>query len=622
MTFPPSAVTATRSFALGGGPELAAAVRFLLAALDSPPELLALGEPTHGEPAFPLLRNRIFELLAAQGFRSIAVEHDRVAALRVDAYVRGETDALDPTGVDGFSQGLGRVGANRELVTWMRAYNAGRPAAERLTFHGFDAPLEMTSAASPRTYLHHLHGYLAEWLGPDSFLHSRGDLEQLLGDDRRWNDPAAVFDAGKSIGASAEAITLRALADDLLTTLHAQAPWLMSASSPAAWRHAEVHGRAALGLLRYHRQAAEPVAAAERTSRLLGVRDALMAENLLAIRAHEQGRGPTLAYAHNRHLQRHPSTWHLAGMDLEWASAGAIVAALLGDRYAVAVGSLGASAALDLAAPAPGTFEAALGQANGECVLVARAALVSDAGDQRRTAGRGGDVGREVFAGERAAGREVFADEPAASRDEDEPAPRTRTDVTPEQGYFPLDAATLAHCDAVVHVTVGPAERPGVEAAAPTAADLAERILTLPEVACVQIAEGADMPKFTWGDRFFFVGPDRMRPFATIVGHDVPDFDEDSRVDRPGAFRLNVHIGREEFQRRFGYPPAAFADHRAEIDFARSDEILPHPVYAKQGWACILNPDARLPEVDRLLAHAHRRALDRRGVRTDSPRPV
>ena len=38
------------------------------------PHLLAIGEPHHGEPAFPHLRNRILETLAEHGFRSIAIE--------------------------------------------------------------------------------------------------------------------------------------------------------------------------------------------------------------------------------------------------------------------------------------------------------------------------------------------------------------------------------------------------------------------------------------------------------------------------------------------------------------------------------------------------------------------
>ena len=100
-------------------------------------------------------------------------------------------------------------------------------------------------------------------------------------------------------------------------------------------------------------------------------------------------------------------------MDLEWSSAGSIAAALLGDRYAVIIGSLGASAALTLPAPSEGTFEAALPGAGP--TLLDRTAIST------------------VLNGR---------------------ALSTRTDMTPEQGYFPLDPETIAHCDAILHIPV------------------------------------------------------------------------------------------------------------------------------------------------------------------------
>ena len=84
-------------------------------------ELLALGEPTHFEPACAQLRNALFAQLAEHGYRSIALETDRVAALD-----------------GGFSHGLGEVDANRQLVAWLREYN--EKANEPLALHGFDAP--------------------------------------------------------------------------------------------------------------------------------------------------------------------------------------------------------------------------------------------------------------------------------------------------------------------------------------------------------------------------------------------------------------------------------------------------------------------------------------------------
>jgi erythromycin esterase-like protein len=121
---------------------------------------------------------------------------------------------------DGFSHGFDRLDANRELVTWMRAYNQTRASDMTLAFYGFDGPCEVTHAASPRRYLEQLHTYLTSNLGAEAVLHQRDALDRPLSDDQRWNNPAAQMDAAQSLGASPEATALRAIADDLLTTLH------------------------------------------------------------------------------------------------------------------------------------------------------------------------------------------------------------------------------------------------------------------------------------------------------------------------------------------------------------------------------------------------------------------
>ena len=51
--------------------------------------MLALGEPTHGIKAFPLLRNDILGHLVERGYRSIVLETDIFAASVVDDYVGG-----------------------------------------------------------------------------------------------------------------------------------------------------------------------------------------------------------------------------------------------------------------------------------------------------------------------------------------------------------------------------------------------------------------------------------------------------------------------------------------------------------------------------------------------------
>ncbi|MER7705048.1 erythromycin esterase family protein [Kitasatospora sp. NPDC097605] len=296
--------------------------------------LVAFGEPTHQEPAFGRARNELFGRLVERGFRSIVLETDRVAALAVDAFVREGAGSLEDVMRDGFSHGWGEQEPNRELVAWMRAYNRNRSPEDRLAFHGFDAPTENTMAPSPRRYLEHARDYLGADL----------DVAALVGDDERWSREEAVLDAAMSPGASAEADRLRAVADDLLGVLYARAAELIAATSREAWETARTHLTAGAGLLRYHRQAARPMEPSDRLAGLLGTRDEIMAQNLLAIRNVEARRGGTFVFAHNGHLQRNPSVWRMGEKDVTWNGAGRIVAALVGgEDYFFVAGVLGGS---------------------------------------------------------------------------------------------------------------------------------------------------------------------------------------------------------------------------------------------------------------------------------------
>lgn len=148
--------------------------------------------------------------------------------------------------------------------------------------------------------------------------------------------------------------------------------------------------------------------------------------------------------------------------------------------------------------------------------------------------------------------------------------------------------------------------------------ELTDQICALPQVGFIEATEKIGAPESNWGNRFFYVGAERMRPFATIVLRNMPGFDEESDLDRPGVFRLNIDLGREEFERQFGYSPRTFLDYRPDIDFSEADRLMPHPVYGAQGWACILNPIPNRHDIDRLIRHSHQRALrseDRRQQR-------
>ncbi|MBD0742592.1 erythromycin esterase family protein [Streptomyces sp. CBMA152] len=371
------------------------------------PRLLALGEPTHGEDTLLELRNELFRHLVEQeGYRTIAIESDCMMGLVVDDYVTSGTGTLDDVMERGFSHAWFNASApNRELVRWMRAYNEGRPASERLRFAGFDGPLEMTEAASPRQALTALHGYLSARVDADLLPCTAQTLDRLLGADDRWTNPSAMMDPAQSVGQSAEAGQLRLLADDLVALLDEQTPHLIMTTSRDDWRRARLYGRTATGLLRYHHWMADTSPA--RMTRLVGLRGQMMADNLLALAE----RGPALVHAHNGHLQRHKSTMRMGGMPLEWWSAGAIVSAHLGEGFAFLATALGTIRHQGVDTPPPDTVEGLLYALPADHCVIDAHQLATTLADTR-------------------------------------PAPR----VSPWFGYAPLDPAHLTDTDGIVFV--------------------------------------------------------------------------------------------------------------------------------------------------------------------------
>jgi len=340
---------------------LGCAVDALLAARTEPPALLALGEPTHGIEAFPLLRNELLAHLVERGYRSIALETDFFAASVVDDYVSGGTADIDTVLATGFSHGFGGVPGNRELVEWLYEYNTGRPPRDRVRFYGFDAPTEFSSAPSPRRALTWVAGYLPEALRPES----ARDLDTLLGPDNGWTNEAAMFDPAASIGNSDRARALRIVADDLAGALRRAAPSLRPAD-PTGHDHAIAHARTAQGLLRYHTAMASP--AGDRIEALSSLRADMMAENLFAIRAQEHHRGPSLVFAHNLHLLRARPDMPVGRDAVSWCGAGALVAHTLGERYAVLVSDARPDSD-------PGTLQGALAASTGRRALFPAPAL-------------------------------------------------------------------------------------------------------------------------------------------------------------------------------------------------------------------------------------------------------
>jgi erythromycin esterase-like protein len=336
------------------------AIERLTAALGGSVELLGLGEPLHGGEEFLILRNRLFErLVEAHGYTAIAVESSFPRAHLVNEYVAGRgPQSYEQVREAGFSHGFGRLEANRELVEWMRQYNANATEAVKLRFYGFDSPTEMTGSDSPRQLLCFVLDYLAS-IGADD-PDRRRRITDHLGSDADWENPAAMMDPAQSVGLSPSAVALRIETEDLLTELQLRRPELAIGEAGQRYREAVRYTSAARELLNYHAALARPSDPTQRIIDALGIRDATMSENLAYVVSQERGRGKVLAFAHNGHLKLGKVQWQLGPHALTWWPAGAHLRALLGPKYQVIGAGLGASQACGIARPEPGTLEARL----------------------------------------------------------------------------------------------------------------------------------------------------------------------------------------------------------------------------------------------------------------------
>lgn len=342
------------AFDLAAPASVDAATDALVAALGDV-ELLGLGEMMHGSEEILLLRNRLFRrLVASHGYTAIAVESSFPRGRLVDDFVNGRGDAETFADVrdGGFSHGFGAFDTSRALVEWMREHNA--TATTKLRFAGFDSPTEMGPSDSPRQLLDVALAFLKTVDGPRA-RGRRERMDALLGDEAQWLNPAAAFDPAKGIGCSPNAVALRAATEELIADLRLRQPEF---AGDALDRYEEaVHcARHAREMLTYHAAIATP--SDDRLERLLGLRDAMMADNLAYLVERERRRGgKVFAFAHNSHLKRGRAAWQMGPYALQWWPAGAIVASMPRLRYAVVGAGLGTSEANGIAAPEAGTLE-------------------------------------------------------------------------------------------------------------------------------------------------------------------------------------------------------------------------------------------------------------------------
>lgn len=103
------------------------------------------------------------------------------------------------------------------------------------------------------------------------------------------------------------------------------------------------------------------------------------------------------------------------------------------------------------------------------------------------------------------------------------------------------------------------------------------------------------------GATFFSCDESNWPNFATLVTTDEHDTAPVSNLARHDVFRLNISLSRDRFAQLVGG--------LRDPDYAALDTLMPHPVYAAQHWACILNPSHETFDrvIKPLLDEAHAR---------------
>src|SRR6266702_4174351 len=103
--------------------------------------VVALGEPMHGAHEPLAFRNRLFRFLVERmGFTAIALESGFTESISARSFIEGGEGDAETAVRTGLSSGANQYPENRELIQWMRDYNATASSAgyRRIRLYGID----------------------------------------------------------------------------------------------------------------------------------------------------------------------------------------------------------------------------------------------------------------------------------------------------------------------------------------------------------------------------------------------------------------------------------------------------------------------------------------------------
>jgi erythromycin esterase len=256
--------------------------------------VVAFGEPMHGAHEPLAFRNRLFRFLVERkGFTAIALESGFTESISARSFIEGGAGDAETAARTGLSSGLGRYPENRELIQWMRDYNATASSAghRRIRLYGID----ITAGGRKN----------GPWLAIDSALTflSRGDSMAAQKIRHSLGDSLAGIDAREfgSLPAASQAVfdtSIKAIEKAIRMSRKS----LIAHSSEEEYRWALHNLDVARQLAKCLPITPSPKADMNAWARAMTCRDSGMAENVQWAFENEGRLGRLLVFAHNGHV--------------------------------------------------------------------------------------------------------------------------------------------------------------------------------------------------------------------------------------------------------------------------------------------------------------------------------
>ncbi len=269
--------------------------------------VVGLGEGEHAVHELLLLRNRLFEHLVERlGFTAIAVESGFTEGTAVDDFVLGGDVPLTP-GLAGavFTFWPYAMQENRELIEWMRAFNARPTTRRKIRFYGLDMmgrgdhPEGLPGLACARQPFDAALQYL-ETFAPEEVASFRDRLEPAL---------ARIHSSNYGALSAAQREQLTTAIADLVALFERRHVEWVRRSGALAYHRAHRNAMNARGIDADLRAGGfwGPVPSVGSVASIdIAQRDAQLASSVRWVLEREGSHGRVLVFAHDTHLTKSP----------------------------------------------------------------------------------------------------------------------------------------------------------------------------------------------------------------------------------------------------------------------------------------------------------------------------